>query len=274
MSLLIAELRRNLWRQWAYRFDFIGDILVWLIAVPIMLIIFDDVAGGTFAQTNQLASVLGFLVWDLCMGTLNECVRHISRETQEGTLEQIFLSPIPPIWVITARIIAITLIRFIRIFIMGSLFIWLLDLNAFTLTPASILILFLTISSTVGLSLIFAGLTLAYKSIDSLIGIITLLAVLYTGALIPLNGIGATFQVLKFLVPTTWGIDTLRATLLHGQTLSTLFTNGDLIGLSLQAVALSILGIFYLYAILLSAVNENQERLKQIQDEIQLMEER
>ena len=112
----------------------------------------------------------------------------------------------------------------------------------FTWSGPTFLVMGLTIVSVAGVGLALGGLAMIYKSIDSVVGVVTLLAVLFTGALVPLNNLGAIFALLKYLVPMTWGIDALRAALVSRVGWPALWLDGTLWSLSIQAFAFLALG--------------------------------
>ena len=85
---------------------------------------------------------------------------------------------------------------------------------------------------------------MVYKSVDSVVGIITfsLFACSFSGALVPLNSLGAISTALKLLMPMTWGIDLLRQVIIDGATWGQLWADGALIGLGLQTLIFGVGG--------------------------------
>jgi ABC-type polysaccharide/polyol phosphate export permease len=87
-----------------------------------------------------------------------------------------------------------------------------------------------------GVGFALAGLALLYKSVSSVSSVIGNLALLVSGALLPLDGLGPIFTVLKYGFPMTWGISLLRQMIFlpgfvniaewAGLTLQTLLTFG------------------------------------------------
>jgi len=239
-SLLWSEIRRLLAYRWSYRFDTLGEMALWLVAFPAMMAIFAGVS-DRFDTRQQLASLIGFLVWDLCMSVLSGTTREIAHEAEEGTLESLFLSPLPPIQVIFLRVLAAFLVQGMHTLVLGMSLVYILNLPILWSNLAPALLLF-TVAGVFGLSLALGGLAIVYKQIANVIGAVTLLMVLATGALIPLDRLGALFRLLRLLVPTTWGIHALRAALLEGVTWQVLWQNGTWVGLGTQALLLLGLG--------------------------------
>jgi len=237
---LLAEMRRELRLRLSYRLQALSSFLLWLVAFPLMMITFDGVAhdaAGGYGAEGQLASLIGFLVWRLCAGLPAAAAGDLVEEARQGTLESLFLSPLPPLLLVGGRMGAWLLRQLAETALLGLALLLLLDLS---LPPsgAALLILTLTILGAAGAALALCGLALAHKQVESVAGILTLLAVLFTGALVPLNGLGPLFTALKLLVPTTWGIDLLRQALQNGAALSALWASGALPGLALQTALL------------------------------------
>jgi ABC-2 type transport system permease protein len=235
-----VECRRHWQQVWSYRLDFLGGMALWLVTFPLMMIIFAGVAGG-YPQTAQWASLIGFLVWDLNMGVLAAVTREVAQEAREGTLEPLFLSPVPPLLLFSLRLLAAFVIQAVRTLLLGLLLMVILQLPL-TMSGPAFPVLLLTLVGTYGIGLLLGGIALVYKQIASLIGVITLLAVLATGALVPLDGLGTPFLLLKFFVPTAWGIDALRVVLIGGASWWALWQDGTWLGLTIQAIVFTLLG--------------------------------
>lgn len=241
LTIYLTELRRSLLIWWSYRLDFISDIVLWIVAFPLMMVMFDSVANG-YGPNRQMASLIGFLVWDLCMSLLGSTTREIKDESQEGTLETVLLSPLSPTSVFTLRITAGFTRQVLQTLLLAVILILILQLRLFINTPALIIIL-LTMLTVGGVGLALGGLAMVYKNIASVVGVVALLAQFFTGAIIPLNDLGLVFTVIRYTIPTAWGIDALRQTLLDGRTLLDFVSDGTLLGLGLQAVLFVGIGV-------------------------------
>lgn len=239
-KLFLAELRRDVRHWWSYRLNALSSLALWLVAFPFMMLTFDSVAGD-YGSDQRLASLIGFLVWELCTGVLVATTDSVTEEARHGTLESVVLAPVAPLVIFSLRIMAVFVRRAVETTILGLALVFILHLPFAWNVPA-LLVLSLTILSVAGVGLALGGLAMIYKSIDSVVGVVTLLAVLFTGALVPLNGLGMFFAFLKYLVPMTWGIDALRAVLVSGEEWSALWLDGTLWGLSIQAFAFLTLG--------------------------------
>jgi len=230
------EFRRSMSLWKAYQLDTISWMILWIIVFPLIIIMFDSISGG-YDVSNRIDSLIGFLVWDLCMGVLTMTTTSIAEETQDGTLENILISPITPTMLFSIRISVSFIRQAIQTLIVGIAIIIILRLPLLELNFWSIVIIFLTVLGVGGVSLIFGGLALVYKNVSSAVNVISLLALFFTGAIISLDSLGILFDALKFLLPTAWGIDALRQSVVLGFVDETV-----ILGLSIQAVLLVFAG--------------------------------
>jgi len=239
--LFWGELRRDVRAWWSYRVQVFSSLVLWLVAFPFMIATFEGVAKGYSAE-RQLASLIGFLVWELCASVLSATTESVTAEAQQGTLESVILAPVSPVLTFSLRLTAVMTRQAIETLLLGFILAFLLGLYMMP-NVLSLLVVLLTLLGVSGMGLALGGLALVYKSVDSVVAVVSLLAVLYTGALVPLNSLGIVFTFLKLLLPMTWGIDLLRQTLINGATWSQLWASGALPGLGLQSAVFLTLGI-------------------------------
>jgi ABC-2 type transport system permease protein len=203
--------------------------------------------GTVYGPGQQLNSLIGFLVWYLCMKVMTAIPAMIEEEASVGTLENIWTSPVSPVKILSMRVITLCLRYGMETCLLAIMLGWLLHLSL-NLTPLAILIVLLTLAGTCGVGMGLAGLSVVYKSVSSVTDVISSLALIISGALVPLNSLGQFFIVLKYLFPTTWGIDLLRQTLTGGTV-----TSEEVAGLLLQTVLFIILGLWIFNQQLLQA---------------------
>lgn len=241
IRLYLAELRRYGRRLWSYRFDTLGELALWLVAFPLLMVIFASVAPA-FDANAQLASLIGFLVWNLNLGVLMTTTEEVTTEAGEGTLEAVLSTPHSPLVLFSLRLAAALTMQAAQTLVLGVILVTLSGTRMPMAAPAPLL-LGLTLLGTLGASLALGGLAFVHKQVASIVSVVSLLALLATGALVPLNNLGLPFLLLKWFVPTAWGIDALRAVILHGATWATLWTDWTLVGLLLQSLILLGMGI-------------------------------
>jgi ABC-2 type transport system permease protein len=240
-KLFWAELRRDVIAWWSYRLNALSSLGLWLVAFPFMMLTFDSVSGD-YGSEQRLASLIGFLVWELSAGVLVATTDSVTEEARQGTLESIFLSPVPPLVIFSLRMAAAFTRKAVETTALGLALMLILSLP-FALNGPALFVVGVTIASVAGLGLALGGLAMVNKTIDSVVSVIALLAVLFTGALIPINNLGTVFLIVKYLLPTTWGIDALREILANGIGWGELWQTGTLLGLSVQAIVFLFVGI-------------------------------
>jgi len=238
--LFLNELRRMRTLWWSYRVSAISSLLLHAAIFPILMLLFQNLAdrhGSSYGAVQQLDSLLGFLVWYLCMKLLAAMPRMIEEEARVGTLENLFLSPWSLLQIVLLRTAVLALRYFGETAVLAVLLTTILKLPL-PLTPLSWFIILLTLVGTAGIGLALAGLALVYKSVGPVVTLFSNLALLVSGALIPIHSMQTIFTLLKFTFPTVWGIELLRRTTVSPSGLI------HLPGLILQTVLFLCIGIW------------------------------
>lgn len=242
-SQLRSELRRE-WLIWySYRFNALSSLIMWGVIFPVLLLILQNVVNttesGQFGVREQTASLIGFLVWHLCMRVLAAMPEMMAEEARTGTLESIVVaSQLNVTGLLLLRVLARSTRSVLETVLLGVVLVWLFSLSL-DLSLTAVVVVILTMVGTWGAGFILLGLALLYKSVGSVAGLVANLAFLLSGAFVPINGLGWLFTLLKFIFPTTWGIDLLRQTMLEG-----ISSVGELLGLMTQTLLLLGIGVF------------------------------
>lgn len=234
MIQLLTELRREflLWRS--YKSEAISGFIMWGVIFPLLIIIIQNVTitnGGTFGIREQLASILGFVIWRLCMRIFSDIPLMIQQEARTGTLENVVVSSALPMYQILAyRTIGKSIRAFVETLLLGIILLLIFRIPL-PVTPFALTIILFTLLGTCGIGFALAGLALVYKVIGAISTTVANLALLISGATISIKGLGVIYTVMKFIFPTSWGIEALRdATILGINNVSVL------VGLMLQTV--------------------------------------
>ncbi len=189
------------------------------------------------AATNIQFLIVGNAFWFLLILGISSMGWEITTEATRGTLEQLYMSPVPAWQILLSRMIGTLAINLLIVFAMVFLSMltagqWLhLDLG-------SILILIVpTLVSMIGLGYVVAGLSLLFKQIQSLLQI---LQFVFLGmAFVPI----AAIPLLE-LAPVVKGIDMVRQVLVDGRALTD-FGAMDAVSLLLNAAVYFTLGIAF-----------------------------
>jgi ABC-2 type transport system permease protein len=169
-------------------------------------------------------------------------------EIQNGTLEQVYLSPLRS-WVITAagRPAAAVVETVAVIGVMFAVLSLLVDLDITWRADAAVPLLFLVLSG-VGYSLVIGGLTLLWKRIEMLQEGLLMVVMVFSGALIPLDRLPEWAVTIGRLMPITDAIAGIRHTLLDDRAIG-LWGDGGLARLAVTAVVWLLAGaVFFGFA--------------------------
>lgn len=157
-------------------------------------------------------------------------------EIQAGTLEQVYLSPLPS-WLLTAvgRVLASILETLV---VVGSLY------AAVTLTvgvdiawhPAALIALAFLVVGSVGYSLAVGGLTLVWKRTEMLNDALVMVIFFAGGVMVALDDLPGWLAGIGRLLPVSHPIHALRSTLLDSQPLA-LTGDGGLLAMTAVAAA-------------------------------------
>jgi len=226
--LFKAMLKREFIVMRRYLFNFISGLIG--IYILFLLIFFGARAlgGGVpgFGATLD-AIVVGFLVWTFAIFAYSDLAQGMVREAQEGTLEQLYMSPVGFIWVCLFRIVGafsqmLTFNIVLLVLMMATTGRW-LHLDVASLVP----LILLTLAGVYGIGFIMGGLALVFKRIESLVGIVQF------GMVGLIAAPSDRFPVLRYL-PLAEGNRLIRRVMAEGVCLGTLPT-GDLLFLVINS---------------------------------------
>jgi len=182
----------------------------------IFLIIFygaKTLGGGSAALGETLSGiVVGFLLWVLVLSTFNDLAWDLTREAQEGTLEQLYMSPLGFGWVaishlLSSLILTLGVLAFLLLFMMASSGRW-LHIDLISLIP----LLLLTLAGIYGLGFAMAGLALVFKQVQAALQAFQFVWVILIAA--PLD----KFPFLKYL-PLSWGTSLIGRVMIQGESI-------------------------------------------------------
>jgi len=240
MSLVVlgAELHRAFRLARSYWLEYISDFVLYAAGFLLLMAVF-RAASDDFGPRGYLATLIGFVTWKVCAGTMAGIADTVVEESRTGTLEQMFLGGLRPGLAFLGRSAGIFLNHAARGLVLAT------ALAAFLgiLRPIplfAIVVFVLTAAGPCGLGFALAGLALVYKRLDGLVHLVWQMLVFFTGALAPM-----THPVLAGVaraLPLGWGITCLRALVVEGATAASLWRSGDLLGLLLNTACYVALG--------------------------------
>jgi ABC-2 type transport system permease protein len=211
--------------------------LLELILFGVMYVAIGFAMGRGRLDPALLASTLvGFVGYMFFHMQTNRLFWGLLGEAQSGTLEQLYLSPLPS-WVLTIGLTIASIIE--AALTAGVLYLGvalglriMLAWSWEALVPLAVLVV-----GSVGYSLILGGLTLKFKRVELLKELFQLVAMLFGGVFVPIERMPEQVATIARFLPLTPGVEALRRVLLAGATLGALAADGTLLWLGISAVA-------------------------------------
>jgi ABC-2 type transport system permease protein len=164
-------------------------------------------------------------------------------EIQAGTIEQVYLSPLPS-WLVAAagRVVAAfleTLIVAAGTYGIVSVFVPVhIDWDAAAILPAVMVMI-----AAIGVSLIIAGATLVWKRIQLVNDTVLLMVMLFSASAVPLIDVPGWWADASHLFPLTDGVGSLYKALFTDQSVTTPWGIGGLVPLLITTVAYLAAGV-------------------------------
>lgn len=191
-------------------------------------------------DVNTQYAIVNYIVWFLAMIVMQDIGWQVTNEAMRGTLEQLSMSPMGLWRIMTARLVATTLIYIV--ILIGLLYLsmmtageW-LNVDVVTIAP----ILLLTLISMFGVGFMIAGISITLKQVQSFLQILQFILAGLT--FVPLS-------VAPFLAyfPFVKGVDLIRDVMINGATISQIGI-GHFLVLGFNAVFYFVLGLLiFLY---------------------------
>lgn len=228
LVLFKTMLKREFIEMRRYLFDTVGAVVTIYILFLVTFFGARALGGGVPGFGGTLdAIVVGFLVWTFALSAYSDLAWRMVREAQEGTLEQLYMSPVGFIWVCLFRIAT----SFLPMLIMNGVLLVMMmaatgrwvHLDVVSLLP----LVLLTLAGVYGIGFIMGGLALVFKRIESFVQIFQFAMVGLIAA--PID----RFPVLRYL-PLAEGSRLIRRVMAEGLSLGTLPTS-DLVFLVINA---------------------------------------
>ncbi len=217
--------------------------LLELILFALMFLAITFALGKGALHREQVAPLLvGFVGYIFFHMQTNRLFWGLLGEVQSGTLEQMYLSPLPS-WLLTIGLQVASIVEAAISALLLYLFIDLIAQLTIPLRWAALLPLVLLVLGSVGYSLILGGLTLLFKRLEILKELFQVAVLIFGGVLVPLDRMPGWMATIARFLPLTPGIEALRKILLEGISLGTLAGDGTLLWLVGSAAAYLALGI-------------------------------
>jgi len=228
---IFNETYKRLLIIWDYRFN----ILTQLVTVAFIFIGATFFLGGGKFDTKQLPSLfLGYLVWFYARIVILTTSEDLMSEAQSGTLEQMYMSPVPTELLVLGRMLATLISTTIMVLLASISLIWLMRINI-PMRWEGLPVLLLTLVGLFGFSLMLGGAALVFKQIEALADLLQNALLFLTGSLLPVSHVPKWLATFTKTLPITQGIIVIRNIMLGGQSLSSAWSDGSLIWLAIHS---------------------------------------
>lgn len=191
---------------------------------------------GKLEPTLLASTLLGFVAYIFFHMQTNRMFWGLLHEAQAGTLEQLYLSPLPS-WVLAIGMtiasvveaaVAAGVLYLVVNLVVGVAIPWRWD----ALVPLAVLVV-----GSVGYSLILGGLTLKFKRVELIKELVQIVVLLFGGVIVPVDRMPEQMAIIARFLPLTPGVEALRRVLLADTSLRALTADGTLLWLVISAAA-------------------------------------
>ncbi len=250
LTTLGNEIHKGLLHAWSERLQI-------LIELP-MFAAFILLLGPLLGQGQHIAT--GHVQWSLDSGTTSvlvvwfvpfiffymQVVKMFWRllgEIQTGTIEQVYLSPLPSWLVVAAGRVVAAMLETLLVAAATYGIVRMFVPIRIAWTPAALVPAVLIMVSAVGVSLIVAGATLVWKRIQLVNDTVLMLVMLFSAAAVPLISVPGWWAGTGRVFPLTAGVASLYEVLFRHESVTAAWGMGGLVWLLVTAAAYLAAGI-------------------------------
>ncbi len=236
--VLYNEIRKELIIIWNYR----ANAAIELLTLVLVFVFISYFAGGGELDSEGLpGSLLGFLLWFYAVFAISSMSSGITGEASIGTLEQLYMSPMPTWLVFVGRVIATFVKGTAMVALLGVILALILPVTL-PLELAALPPFALTMVGLFGFGYAIGGLTLVFKQISSATSLLTNILLFLNGALLPVHHFPPWLETVAVFLPTTQGIIVLRRVVIDGASLTAVWEDGSMVFLAVQSVVFLMVG--------------------------------
>jgi ABC-2 type transport system permease protein len=240
-TVFFNETHKRLLITWAYKFNFFTQML--MIAIVFIGISF-FMAGGRPDSAQLAPALLGYLIWFYAVAAISDMSWGLREETQTGTLEQMYMSPLSTGVLMLGRSVASLFVSTIMVGVVGIVLVLLLGVRL-PVSWSALPVFALTMMGLYGFAFILAGATLIFKQVEALANMMQNLLLFMNGSLLPVDRLPGWMEAIALTLPTTQGIIVLRQVVLNGASLNQLWHEGSLFWLLIHSTVYFIVGWFF-----------------------------
>lgn len=237
-TVLLNECYKRVIVVWSYRFNFLMEtFMIGFLFVGISFF----VSGGSPAPEQMAPALLGYLTWFYAVFAISDMSQGIREETQTGTLEQMYMSPLPSGMLLAGRSLASLLISSVIVVLVGGILMLLLGIRI-PIRLQGLPVFALTITGLYGFAFLLGGATLIFKQVSALSNLLSNMLLFLNGSFLTVERMPGWLENAARSLPTTQGIDVLRSVVLDDLRLAEVWQDGSLIWLTVQSALFLLVG--------------------------------
>jgi len=140
----------------------------------------------------------------------------LSREREMGTMEQVLVTPIKPLWLLVGKLLPFLVIGFFDVILLVAVGTWVFEVPIRGALPVAALGVLLYVFSTLGVGLLIS--TLSQNQQQAFLGgfIFMMPAILLSGVMTPIRAMPDWLQYVTYLNPVRYFAEVMRGVLLRG----------------------------------------------------------
>jgi len=184
LALFRAQLKMRYIYLKRYYFDTLSMIITMFLVFLIIFYGAMALLGGTPATSGDTLEgiVVGFMVWTFALIAYSSLSWGMIEEAQQGTLEQLYMSPLGFGWVTIFRVAANFMVNAFMVIVVLFLMMattgkW-LNLDVLSLIP----LILLTVAGAYGIGFFMGGLALVFKRVQSALQVLQFVLVIFIAA--------------------------------------------------------------------------------------------
>jgi ABC-2 type transport system permease protein len=197
-GLVAAEVRRIFLQTRRYPTELASSAVVLVLVFLGLFLGASYLAGVPIKGPHLSMVVLGYMVWAVSLAAVSDMGYELQNEAQNGTLEQVFLTPRRPGLIMLVRDAVNVLFFLVPMVVIVTVLIWVTGAR-FTLSPLDLVPALLALVSAWGLSLCVASAAILVKRMNQALNLLQFLLLFVIMA--PIAGLAGLWHLATTLLP-------------------------------------------------------------------------
>lgn len=243
MSLILSITGNEIYKRLRILLAYKMNLLMQVVTVVLIFIgVSYFIENGQLNPAPLASILLGYLVWFYARIVIMSSSEELMGEAQAGTLEQMYMSPIPAGLLLFARMLALLLSTTVMVVLPMAALALVLRIQI-PLRWEELVTLVITLLGLFGFTLALSGMALIFKQIEALADLVQNALLFLTGALLPVSRFPEWLTIIAQSLPITQGIIVLRAVALQQVSLEKAWSDGSLVLLCVNSACYLLAGM-------------------------------